>query len=74
MSKQAFRAEGDFQMGRIRQHFSVEVIGEDEAAARQAVYADLGSRHSVPRRVIEISSMTAIKKDEASPIIQKMLE
>lgn len=74
MSKQAFRAEGDFQMGRIRQHFVVEVIGDDEDQAREALYTDLGSRHSIPRRLIDIQSMTAIATADAGPITQKKLE
>ncbi len=73
MSKKAFRVEGDFQMGRIRQHFVVEVIGDDEAAAKEACYADLGSRHSVPRRLIDIQAVKDIPTDEASPILQKRL-
>ncbi len=74
MSKQAFRAEGDFQMGRIRQHFVIEVIGDDEDQAREAIYADLGSRHSVPRRQIDIQSITGIDAADADPITQKKLQ
>ncbi len=74
MSKQAYSVEGDFQMGRIRQHFKIEVIGEDESAAREYALADLGSRHGVPRRLVDIQTVTAIKADEADPITQKRLE
>lgn len=74
MSKQAFRVEGDFQMGRNRQHFQLEVIGNDEDAAREATYAELGSRHGTPRRLISLTSVTAIKTEEADAITQKRLQ
>ncbi len=74
MSKQAFRIEGDFQMGRIRQHFKIEVIGNDESEAREYALADLGSRHGVPRRLVDIQSVTPLKADDAEPITQKRLE
>jgi len=64
MTKQAFRIEGDFQMGRIRQHFTVEVAAANEAGAREHVYTDLGSRHGVPRRVIDLQSVQQIKGDD----------
>ncbi len=57
MSKQAFDIEGDFQMGRIRQHFQLQVPAEDEEQAKAYAYADLGSRHGVPRRQIDIQSV-----------------
>lgn len=74
MSKTAYTCEGDFQMGRIRQHFTVEVVAEDEAGAREAVLADLGSRHSVPRRLIDIQSVKAIDAADAGDITRKKLE
>ncbi len=74
MSKQAFRIEGDFQMGRVRQHFSVEMIGTDEDSAREALYTDLGSRHSVARREIAIQSVAPIAPaDVVDPIVKHKL-
>ena len=74
MSKTAYTCEGDFQMGRIRQHFVLEVVAEDEAGAREAVLADLGSRHSVPRRQIDVQNVTAIDAAQAGDITRKKLE
>ncbi len=73
MSNNAYKVEGDFQMGRVRQHFAVEVVGADEEAAREAVYTDLGSRHGVKRREVEITSVAQIPADQADPITQKKL-
>ncbi len=72
MTKTAYNCEGDFQMGRIRQHFNIEVVAESEDGAREAVFADLGSRHSVPRRQVDITSVTPAS--EPSDITKKRLE
>lgn len=61
-----YQVEGDFQMGRIRQHFVIQVAAKDEAAAKSRVYATLGSRHGVNRRQIAIASAKALKGDEVT--------
>ena len=68
----AFRVEGDFQMGRQRQHFKIEVLGSDEEHARSAALAELGSRHGVKRRDVSIDSVQALG-DDASAITKKRL-
>lgn len=73
MSNNAYTVEGDFQMGRIRQHFAIEVVGSDEDAAREAAYTNMGSRHSVPRRLISIEKVTKLAPDQAGPITRKRL-
>lgn len=74
MAKQAYTVEGDFQMGRKRQHFIVEITGVDEEDARDHVYKDLGSRHGVPRRLVTIQSLTPLKAEDASPVTRKRME
>ncbi len=74
MAKQAYTVEGDFQMGRKRQHFIVEITGTDEEDARDHVYKDLGSRHGVPRRLVTFQSLTPLKTEDASPVTRKRLE
>lgn len=73
MSNNAYTVEGDFQMGRIRQHFAIEVVGSDEGAAREATFTDLGSRHGVPRRLISIEKVTKLAPDRAGAITRKRL-
>lgn len=63
MANKAFQIEGDFQMGRIRQHFVQQVAAKDEAAARDHVLASLGSRHGVNRRQVAIASVKTITGD-----------
>ncbi len=72
MSKQAFDIEGDFQMGRIRQHFKLQVPAEDDATAREYTFAELGSRHGVARRQVNITSVTVAT--EITPTTQKRLD
>ena len=72
MAKKAFKIEGDFQMGRQRQHFAVEMVGSDEHDAREHLYKDLGSRHGVARRQIDIASVTAVG-DAATDVTRKRL-
>lgn len=57
MSKQAYNVSGDFQMGRIRQNFVLTVVGEDETAATERAYTELGSRHGVKRREVNIENV-----------------
>jgi len=61
-----YQIEGDFQMGRIRQHFVLQVVAKDEKGAKDRVYATLGSRHGVNRRQVTIASAKALKPDEVT--------
>lgn len=59
-----YQIEGDFSMGRVRQHFVLQIVAKDEAAARERVMATLGSRHGVNRRQVTIKSAKTINADE----------
>ncbi|HUR61510.1 MAG TPA: 50S ribosomal protein L18Ae [Candidatus Thermoplasmatota archaeon] len=72
MTNKAYQVEGDFQMGRVRQHFVLQVVAKDEKAAADRVHATLGSRHSVTRRQISIASTKAISGDEISDASAKV--
>ena len=61
-----YQVEGDFQMGRIRQHFVLQVVAKDENGAKDRVYATLGSRHGVNRRQVAIATTKALKADEVT--------
>ncbi len=71
---QAWTVEGDFQMGRVRQHFAIEVVADDEAGAREACLTDLGSRHGAKRRTIAIEAVKPLKGDDASYITKHRLK
>lgn len=73
MARHAFKIDGDFQMGRARQAFSLEIVGNDEDDARQHALKDLGSRHGVNRRQIHVTSVARLAAGDASRITQKRL-
>lgn len=64
-----FQVEGDFQMGRVRQHFVIQVAAADEAAAKDRVFATLGSRHGVNRRQVAISGAKGLQADDVTDAI-----
>ena len=66
MSNQAYQVEGEFQMGRLRQHFVLQVVAKDETAAAERVHATLGSRHGVTRRQVAIASTKALAADQVT--------
>ncbi len=70
----AFNVEGDFQMGRQRQHFTIQMIGETEDDARERALTDLGSRHGVPRRQVTITGVTAVDGDAVDPITKQRMQ
>ncbi len=74
MSKRAFKVEGDFQMGRLRQHFAIQVVGDDETMAREYAMANMGSRHGVKRRDIELTQVIPLEGDDIDPITLKRME
>jgi ribosomal protein L20A (L18A) len=73
-SHKAFQVEGEFQMGRVRQHFAVQVAAPDEKGARDRVYATLGSRHGVNRRQVAIKGAKAVAGDDVTdPLVRHEL-
>lgn len=67
-----YQAEGDFQMGRVRQHFVLQVVAKDEKAARERILATLGSRHGVERRQVDVKSVKAIPADEVTDPVARV--
>ena len=61
-----YQVEGDFQMGRVRQHFVLQIAAKDETAARERVLATLGSRHGVTRRQVDIKTAKTISPDDVT--------
>jgi ribosomal protein L20A (L18A) len=68
-TSKAFQVEGDFQMGRVRQHFQLQVAAANESAAKDRVYATLGSRHGVNRRQVAIASAKAVSGDDVTDAV-----
>ncbi len=72
----AYHVKGTFQMGiNKRQPFTLECAAKDDAAAREYAYSDLGSRHAVVRRLIQIISVEEQPLDEvANPRVRYLAE
>lgn len=66
MSNQAYQVEGEFQMGRLRQHFVLQVVAGSPKAAAERVHATLGSRHGVARRQVRIASTKPLAADQVT--------
>jgi ribosomal protein L20A (L18A) len=66
MTNKPYQVEGDFQMGRVRQHFVLQVVAATEAAAKDRVFATLGSRHGVARRQVKVASAKAISPEDVT--------
>lgn len=68
-SSKPFKVEGDFQMGRVRQHFVIQVAAASESAAKDRVFATLGSRHGVNRRQVAIATAKALPADDVTDAV-----
>lgn len=60
----AYRISGRFRMGRAWQDFSKELAAEDEARAREKLLSDLGSKHGIARKYIEIAQVAQVPSGE----------
>lgn len=65
----AFRVSGKFWMGHIETPFTVETIGNDDAAARDRVLSTIGSKHRVDRHHITIEKVQEISVDEITDAV-----
>ncbi len=75
----AFRAVGTYVTSTERylrrdQPFSVEVAAIDEADARHTIISNIGSRHRVLRKNVNITEIKALKLEEiVNPVVKYKL-
>jgi ribosomal protein L20A (L18A) len=74
MTNKPFAVEGDFQMGRVRQKFRIEVVCSDVKSAHERAYTELGSRHGAKRREVKITGVTPLSVDDASTMTQHRMK
>ena len=65
----AFKVTGSFQMGRMPQNFTKEVISKDKKEATEFILSDLGSKHKVKRYQIKVTEVKELKLDEVTDSI-----
>lgn len=67
----AYKVTGTFLMGKNYEKFSKEVVAKDEKGAREFIYSELGSKHKVNRRKIDILKIDPLKKGEVQNTVVK---
>ena len=74
MSSKIWRASGDYKKKKRKFTFSRELLGEKEAHIREKVLSELGSRHRVKRKEINITEIKEIKPEEVTDLdLRKIL-
>ena len=74
MSSKIWRASGDYKKKKRRFIFSRELLGEKEAHIREKILSELGSRHRVKRKQINITEIIEIKPEEVTDLdLRKIL-
>ncbi|MHA1484764.1 MAG: 50S ribosomal protein L18Ae [Candidatus Thorarchaeota archaeon] len=64
MDTKVWRAVGKYKKNKRTFTFTKELIALKESHARERIFSELGSRHRVKRRSIEISEVVEIKPEE----------
>lgn len=64
MDTKVWRATGSYRKNRTRFTFSKELIADKEAHAREKMLSELGSRHRVRRKDIEITDIAEVLPDD----------
>jgi len=65
-----FRIKGAFPSGLSKQPFTMDILGEDEASAKERLYSLIGSRHRANRRSIIVDSIETINPSQSSdPVV-----
>ena len=66
MSSKIWRAKGAYMKNKRSFTFSRELLAEKDAHVRKKILSELGSRHRVKRRDIEIAEIKEIKPEEVT--------
>ena len=68
MSSKIWRASGDYKKKNRKFIFTRELLADKEAHVRERILSELGSRHKVKRREINISKIEEIKPEEVTDL------
>ncbi|MBY8997265.1 MAG: 50S ribosomal protein L18a [Candidatus Thorarchaeota archaeon] len=66
MSSKIWRATGSYLKNKRSFTFSKELLAEKDTHVREKILSELGSRHRVKRRHIEIAEIKEIKPEEVT--------
>ncbi|MFW9945052.1 MAG: 50S ribosomal protein L18Ae [Candidatus Sifarchaeia archaeon] len=68
MSSKVWRVTGEYTKKKRTFTFRKEMIALKESHVRERIFSDLGSRHRVKRREIEIRTVEEIKPEQATDL------
>ena len=68
MSSKVWRVTGEYKKKKRTFTFRKEMIALKESHVRERIFSDLGSRHRVKRREIEIRTVEEIKPEEVTDL------
>lgn len=73
--KKVYRITGKFMMGEEWRTFTKEVIAKTKENAKEILLSDMGSKHRVKRRSIELKNIEEITVDQIeNPVIKYLVE
>ncbi|MFW9787813.1 MAG: 50S ribosomal protein L18Ae [Candidatus Thorarchaeota archaeon] len=73
MSK-IWRATGVYRKGKRTFNFSRELMADKDSHVREKILSELGSRHRVKRKVIDITEVIELKPEEVTNLeLRKIL-
>ncbi len=73
MDTKVWRAVGKYRKNKRTFTFTKELIALKESHARERIFSELGSRHRVKRRNIEISEVIEIKPEEVISLVLRTI-
>ena len=62
----AYRVVGSFRQGKKDQEFSMDLVAEDDAGAKEKIMSNFGSRHGAKRRQITIETIDIIIRADST--------
>lgn len=73
---QVFKVKGKIRSPSLLSVFEKEVIAPNKRVAVEIIYSDLGSKHKVKRRCIEIFEVTPVSDASKvkNPVIRRLIE
>ena len=66
MSSKIWRVTGVYNKSKRKFTFSTELLAEKESHVKEKILSELGSRHRVKRRDIDIAEIKEIKPEEVT--------
>ncbi len=74
MSSKIWRAAGNYRKNKKRYGFTRELLADKESHVEERIFSEMGSRHRVKRKDIEITEIKEIKPEEVTNLeLRKLL-